>query len=306
MGWERRGPARSRPAWPAVLLFAAWPAALLAGGLEPVWTGEAPCQRVEAWGPAELTALINTAVGRAAVTSGGIAAYGLAAADLLSGLVDGGVLADLGLASVLDQRRALTAITALKPCIPPAVAAPATTGFCIDSVPAVFVGTGFAGLSALSYQQCVDAGHAWCPLLNDDVGSHLGTQYYRHSPCCSGRQGRDLIPDPAGLPSCISGASHSSCTRLQWQTKLLADLLLDYDPQVAPVTNRVGGGGGGGGGGCFCNANETACLEQSETTCLVCATDERCAAELAVEVSLSLFKLVSVELQVEPPPKHFI
>eukprot|EP01051_Picozoa_sp_SAG22_P017397 SAG22_NODE_2675_length_2316_cov_2.573297_1_plen_397_part_00 len=184
---------------------------------------------------------------------------------------------------------------ALRPCAPRAAAAP---GHCLDRV---LPEGSYAGVSALrTHSQCVDAGHAWCPLRNDTaVDQRGGEDYYRYSACCLGRQGRGLLVSSAGRPTCEAGTDPANCTRLQWQSKLLRGLLRAdngdrYNRLVAPVTNRLAPPVEST---CSCAANASSCLSASGEACLLCRTDARCTAELVVEVSLGVFKLAEVELQ---------
>eukprot|EP01050_Picozoa_sp_SAG11_P014527 SAG11_NODE_1800_length_4243_cov_4.590734_2_plen_204_part_00 len=57
--------------------------------------GGAPCQRVEAWGAAQVASFLNSAARRAAVTAAGVEHYGLDASDLPEGHVDGNVLREM-------------------------------------------------------------------------------------------------------------------------------------------------------------------------------------------------------------------
>eukprot|EP01050_Picozoa_sp_SAG11_P014528 SAG11_NODE_1800_length_4243_cov_4.590734_3_plen_125_part_00 len=87
-------------------------------------------------------------------------------------------------------------------------------------MPLALEGSGFTAPSALTYDQCVDAGREWCPLRNDTAtyaspgGGAL--EYYHYSVCCTGSRARALQADAAsGLPSCGFGVNTESCTRLQ-------------------------------------------------------------------------------------------
>eukprot|EP01051_Picozoa_sp_SAG22_P024502 SAG22_NODE_6822_length_807_cov_1.134181_2_plen_121_part_01 len=96
--WNRRRHDRLLMRMLLLLLLLLLPAA---GGLE---SEPRPCERVDAWGPAEVGGLLGA-------SASSVTAVGLTAADLLvAGRVDAEVLADLGVGSALERRRALDAV----------------------------------------------------------------------------------------------------------------------------------------------------------------------------------------------------
>jgi hypothetical protein len=128
--------------------------------------------------------------------------------------------------------------------------------------------------------------------------------YYWWSACCTGKQGQNLIPDAdEGLPTCVAGMPALECKRRFWQQKLETDLLDDsYNFQAAPAdtvtTAHTYGGVAGEAVGCKCNSTDPRCeMAGSGSACLVCRTDEPCSDESTVKMSISFFKVTSVDLR---------
>lgn len=173
-------------------------------------------------------------------------------------------------------------------------------GFCLNEVPDSLTDTGYTALSSLNETQCSSGGYEWCP-LNDTLRSapspDLGYDYYYYySICCTGVRGNSVIPDPTGIPTCKPGKSYLLCTRFEWQTKVMEDVLGDdsgYDPRVTPSSALLGSASS-----CNCDPDEPSCEMRSEdgTKCLICLTDAACSV-FQVQMGLNFFKLVELDLE---------
>ena len=106
------------------------------------------------------------------------------------------------------------------------------------------------------------------------------------------------------MPTCKSGVAADKCTRGNWHDKLFEDLLGDdsgYNFQVAPGQSIISARAYGGYEeevGCKCKNTEPICLQPGDgDSCLVCETDTPCNADARVEMSISFFKITSVDLR---------
>lgn len=181
-------------------------------------------------------------------------------------------------------------------------------GFCLNEVPQILDYTGFTAVSALSKNACLSEGHEWCPLdgrTDSYTVDGVSVEYYIMSACCTGEQGKHLIVDTtSALPTCKEGKRALACTRIEWQDKLVHDLigegsgynfqtpassLTEMDPWIL---------GGNSVATCMCSVNDPNCTRKDSngTTCLVCETSQKCSED-AVEFGINFFKIHTLDLK---------